>query len=118
MGLLGVSAPGYTRWQGDSFSSLHSASLSCFSSVQPWVVTPLVLQTYRPPLVFSEGAAIDADQETDIIEVKSSSSTDPAAPAAAAKWVVKHDIIGNPMKMVAVPTHFFKVSFRCCGQQH
>ncbi|CAM9100597.1 unnamed protein product [Discosporangium mesarthrocarpum] len=25
------------------------------------------------------------------------------------KWVIKHDIIGSPLKMVAVPTHFFKV---------
>ena len=39
------------------------------------------------------------------MEVPSSSSNaDPSA-----KWVVKHDIIGNPMQMVAVPTHFFKV---------
>lgn len=38
------------------------------------------------------------------MEVPSSSAD------SSAKWVVKHDIIGNPMQMVAVPTHFFKVS--------
>lgn len=38
-----------------------------------------------------------------------------STPDPPAKWVVKHDIIGNPLKMVAVPTHFFKV-FCTCGE--
>ncbi|CAN0214010.1 unnamed protein product [Scytosiphon promiscuus] len=88
-----------------------------------YVITgPLFLPSKEAPAGLApagspEGAEIDADQGTDVIEVQSSSSTDPATPTAAAKWVVKHDIIGNPMKMVAVPTHFFKASLRCCGLQ-
>lgn len=49
-------------------------------------------------------AVVDADGDA-IIEVPSLS----AIPLPS-KWVVKHDIIGSPMQMVAVPTHFFKVN--------
>ncbi|CAM9354612.1 unnamed protein product, partial [Hapterophycus canaliculatus] len=85
-----------------------------------YVITgPLFLPSKEPPAGAvaeavsagaPKGAAIDADQGEDVIEVQSPASSDPAAAAtAASNWVVKHDIIGNPMKMVAVPTHFFKV---------
>lgn len=40
-----------------------------------------------------------------IVEVPSSAADPPA------KWMMKHDIIGDPMQMVAVPTHFFKVAY-------
>lgn len=46
--------------------------------------------------------SVDADSGG-VVKVPSSSAD------SSAKWVVKHDIIGNPMQMVAVPTHFFKV---------
>eukprot|EP00752_Nemacystus_decipiens_P015583 g13906.t1 len=52
----------------------------------------------------SSGAVVDADNGGVEQVTSSSSAADPSA-----KWVVKHDIIGNPMQMVAVPTHFFKV---------
>lgn len=45
---------------------------------------------------------MDADED-DVVEVPSSSDL------SAAKWALTYDIIGNPMHMVAVPTHFFKV---------
>ncbi|CAN0417923.1 unnamed protein product [Pylaiella littoralis] len=71
-----------------------------------YVITgPLFLPSKEPaaPAVLN-GGVVDADQG-DVVEVPSPS----ADPPASAKWVVKHDIIGNPMQMVAVPTHFFKV---------
>lgn len=46
--------------------------------------------------------------EKGVMEVPLSSS------APAYKWVVKHEIIGNPLQMVAVPTHFFKVGAAYC----
>ena len=49
---------------------------------------------------------VDADGEG-IAEV-SRSSGDPAA-GREDKWVVKYDILGNPVQMVGIPTHFFKV---------
>lgn len=92
---------------------VRSLSCSLFSSSALKCVA--IFRARCSLLVSSEGAEIDADQGTDVIEVQSSSSADPSSRATAAKWVVKHDLIGNPMKMVAVPTHFFKASLGCCG---
>lgn len=50
------------------------------------------------------GGEVDADGDG-VVDVPRASET-----AAVDKWVVKHDIIGSPMQMVAVPTHFFKVT--------
>lgn len=58
---------------------------------------------------------VDLDDEADEEGVVNVLSSDPDEDpdAGTYKWVVKHDIIGNPMRMVAVPTHFFKVG--ACG---
>eukprot|EP00903_Cladosiphon_okamuranus_P018902 g17385.t1 len=68
-----------------------------------YVITgPLFLPSKEPTPSSSNGTAVDADSG-DVVEVTSSTANRPV------KWVVKHDIIGDPMQMVAVPTHFFKV---------
>lgn len=64
-------------------------------------LAPLTLVQSLPHV----GTVVDADSDG-VIEVSSSTAD------SVAKWVVKHDIIGNPMQMVAVPTHFFKVISR------
>lgn len=51
------------------------------------------------------GADVDADAEG-TVEVSTSSSS---SSTGGDKYVMKYDIIGTPMRMVGVPTHFFKV---------
>ncbi|CAN0004308.1 unnamed protein product [Ascophyllum nodosum] len=69
-----------------------------------YVITGPLFLPSKETMPSEDGDDIDLDSDDDVIEVPSS-----PAPSGPSKWVVKHDIIGGPMKMVAVPTHFFKV---------
>lgn len=61
------------------------------------------------PSFVPAGGTVDADAEG-VVEISPSSSSSTASSGiAGGKYVLKLDIIGNPMRVVAVPTHFFKV---------
>ncbi|CAM9231230.1 unnamed protein product [Ectocarpus sp. 4 AP-2014] len=97
-----------------SIEAAAAAGFSTSSSLSPpfkdvYVITgPLFLPSKETASTAGTGNAVDIDQgqaEGAAMDVPSQSSRTPAA----TKWVVKHDILGNPMQMVAVPTHFFKI---------